>query len=336
MLGHEYTKSVRVKEPTAAYKGILRYYCSRGDYYYDEPIPELIPFGGTVRVNGKQAVITLKDGNTVTVPKDTISVSENLDGTYTVIFDDDSSVTVTPNSEVSKGNDGQVVVKATDEGQTTTVIVPSGSSVVKENDHYTVKIITNNTLIKKTVKKGEAVIVDKTGKVVCNGAHKWDDGKVTKAATTTSTGVKTYTCIDCSATRTETIAKLPTPAMRTNPSTPATPSTPAGQTITEKKSNTLKAKQVKKTVTVKYKKLKKKGQSIKLKKYLKVTKAKGMVSYKKVKGNKKITVNKKTGKITLKKGLKKGTYKVKIKVTAKGNATYNKGTKTVTVTIKVK
>ena len=47
-------------------------------------------------------------------------------------------------------------------------------------------------------------------------------------------------------------------------------------------------------------------------------------------------VNKKNGKITVKKGLKKGTYKLKIKVTAAGNANYNAGSKSVTVKIKVK
>ena len=48
-------------------------------------------------------------------------------------------------------------------------------------------------------------------------------------------------------------------------------------------------------------------------------------------------VNTKTGKITVKKGLKKGTYKVKVKVKAAGNANYKASKeKTVTVTVKVK
>ncbi len=38
--------------------------------------------------------------------------------------------------------------------------------------------------------------------------HTWDGGKVTKPATETSTGIKTYTCTVCGATKTETIAKL--------------------------------------------------------------------------------------------------------------------------------
>jgi hypothetical protein len=38
--------------------------------------------------------------------------------------------------------------------------------------------------------------------------HSYDSGKVTKAATTTSTGIKTYTCTKCGTTETESIAKL--------------------------------------------------------------------------------------------------------------------------------
>lgn len=41
-------------------------------------------------------------------------------------------------------------------------------------------------------------------------AHKYDSGKVTKAATCKATGVKTYTCSVCKGTKTETIAKLTT------------------------------------------------------------------------------------------------------------------------------
>ena len=41
--------------------------------------------------------------------------------------------------------------------------------------------------------------------------------------------------------------------------------------------------------------------------------------------------------MTVKKGLKKGKYKVKVKVTAAGNANYEaSGAKTVTFTVKVK
>ena len=100
-----------------------------------------------------------------------------------------------------------------------------------------------------------------------------------------------------------------------------------------KKANTLNI--TAKKPTVKLAKLKKKNQAIALNKAMTVSNAQGTVTFKKSKGNKKITVAN-NGKITVKKGLKKGTYKIKIQVTAAGNDEYNAAVKTVTVTIKVK
>ncbi|MBQ9014696.1 MAG: leucine-rich repeat domain-containing protein [Firmicutes bacterium] len=93
-----------------------------------------------------------------------------------------------------------------------------------------------------------------------------------------------------------------------------------------------------KKATVKYSKVKKKAQTLAVSKVISFTKkGQGTVTYTKTSGNKKITISKTTGKLTLKKGLKKGTYKVKVKVTASGNSNYNASAgKTVTVTIKVK
>ena len=102
-----------------------------------------------------------------------------------------------------------------------------------------------------------------------------------------------------------------------------------------KKANPLKVKA--KTASVKYTKLKKKNQSLAVGKVITFTKkGQGKVTYTKASGNKKITVNKTTGKVTVKKGLKKGTYKVKVKVKAAGNTKYKAATKTVTFKIKVK
>ena len=143
----------------------------------------------------------------------------------------------------------------------------------------------------------------------CGGNHKWNGGKVTKKATPTSTGVKTYTCTLCGEVKTETIAKC---GKYANP-------------ITVKG----------KTVTVKLKSLKKKTQTIAQNKAFKITKAQGKVTYSKSGGDKKITVSK-SGKLTVKKGLKKGSYKVKVKVKAAGNKSYKSSSKTATVTIKIK
>lgn len=103
----------------------------------------------------------------------------------------------------------------------------------------------------------------------------------------------------------------------------------------DKASNPLKVKG--KTVKIKFSTLKKKTQSLAVSKIITFTKkGQGTMTYSKSSGNSKIAVNKKTGKITIKKGLKKGTYKVKIKVKANGNANYKASSlKTLTCTIKI-
>ncbi len=89
-----------------------------------------------------------------------------------------------------------------------------------------------------------------------------------------------------------------------------------------KKNRTFKAKNVKKAK--------------KVFKAITVKNAKGTVTYARTGGSKKLTVNKKTGKITLKKGTKKGTYRIKVKVKAAGTGNYKSWNKTVTVKVTVK
>ena len=96
-----------------------------------------------------------------------------------------------------------------------------------------------------------------------------------------------------------------------------------------------------KTVKVKESKLKTKKQVIKCSESMGICTAVGKLQFKLAKVNKKkfkkyFKVNANNGKITIKKGLKKGTYKLKINVTAAGNANYLAASRQVTVTIKVK
>ena len=93
-----------------------------------------------------------------------------------------------------------------------------------------------------------------------------------------------------------------------------------------------------KTAKVKYSTLKKKAQTLAVTKVVTFSKkGQGTMTYAKASGNKKITINKKTGKVTVKKGLKKGTYKVKVKIKANGNTNYKASAyKTVTFKIIVK
>ena len=100
-----------------------------------------------------------------------------------------------------------------------------------------------------------------------------------------------------------------------------------------KADNTMKA--AGKTVAVKASALKKANKTLKRSAVISLTGAKGTVTYTKASGNKKITISK-AGKVTVKKGLAKGTYKVKVNVKAAGTANYKAKAKTVTFTVKLK
>lgn len=107
-----------------------------------------------------------------------------------------------------------------------------------------------------------------------------------------------------------------------------------------KAANPMAVKAKSATLKLKASKVKKKKQVIKAAKaYTFTKKAQGAVTYKLAKKDKKaknkITVAK-NGNITVKKGLKKGTYTISVTANAAGNNNYNKSSKTFKVKIKVK
>lgn len=89
-------------------------------------------------------------------------------------------------------------------------------------------------------------------------------------------------------------------------------------------------------VTVRAAALKKKAVTVARKKAIKVSKANGKVTYKKKSGPKKVSVDKKTGKIRIMKGMPGGTGKIKIIVRDPGDRNHKSVTKTVTVKLRVK
>jgi hypothetical protein len=99
-----------------------------------------------------------------------------------------------------------------------------------------------------------------------------------------------------------------------------------------KAANSLAVKAVKATQAATYDK----NTTIAAAKAFKVTKnvSKGKVTYAKTKGNAKIVVAS-NGKITVKKGLKKGTYTIEVKATSKATANYKAASKTVALKVKV-
>ena len=84
--------------------------------------------------------------------------------------------------------------------------------------------------------------------------------------------------------------------------------------------------------TFKYATVKKKAQAFTLGTSVN---SKGKLTYKKLSGTSAIAVSS-TGKFTVKKGLKKGNYKVKVKISAAAKGNYSAGSRTVTITVKVK
>lgn len=85
--------------------------------------------------------------------------------------------------------------------------------------------------------------------------------------------------------------------------------------------------------TLKASKLKKKAQTFSIGAS---ADSKGKLTYSRVSGSKKLTVNKTTGKITVKKNTKKGSYQIKVKVKAAANGDYKAAAVTTTIKVKIK
>lgn len=131
--------------------------------------------------------------------------------------------------------------------------------------------------------------------VINSLGHKWNQGVVTKQPTITTEGEKTFTCDNCGATRIEKMAKLPVQSASTMVKKP-------------KKQVIIVSKKATKTVVYKFKNLKKKKVSFRI-----GAKAKTKITYTVTKKAKKYITVLKNGKVIVKKGCKKGTYKITVK-----------------------
>ncbi len=81
-------------------------------------------------------------------------------------------------------------------------------------------------------------VCDICGETIGYQSHEWDEGKITKEATEDQEGVRTYTCKDCGATKTEAIAKLPKIVVKETSSDNPSPAPAAASTITQKQADT--------------------------------------------------------------------------------------------------
>ena len=102
-----------------------------------------------------------------------------------------------------------------------------------------------------------------------------------------------------------------------------------------KAKNTMKVKAKKSRITLRYTLVKKANQTIKRSGAFSITKAKGKLTFKKKSGNAKVVVSK-AGTVTVKRGLKAGTYTVKVWVKAAGDANHKPLTKVVTLKIRLR
>lgn len=66
------------------------------------------------------------------------------------------------------------------------------------------------------------------------------------------------------------------------------------------------------------------------------TAPRGEVTYKRKSGSSVLSVDSKTGAVTVRKGTKRGSYKIKVVISAAGDANWKAGSKTVTITVRVK
>ena len=101
-----------------------------------------------------------------------------------------------------------------------------------------------------------------------------------------------------------------------------------------KAANTLRVKG--KTVKVKAGKLKKKKAVLAVTKVMDLSGGEGKISFAVISGNRKISVDGETGKVTLKKKLKKGTYKVSVKVRAEGDESHYSAARKAVIKVVVK
>lgn len=128
-----------------------------------------------------------------------------------------SSGTITVGNHTHTWDSGKVTKAATCTADgvktfTCTVCKETKTEVIKAIGH---KAVTDKAVAATCTKDGKTEgshcsvcgTVLKAQTVVPATGHKWDGGKVTKAATCAATGVKTYTCTICKTTKTETIPK---------------------------------------------------------------------------------------------------------------------------------
>ena len=191
--------------------------------------------------------VTLEAGDTATgiqiikkakyVPKDTKNYEEVTDIAITIQVTHDSEVrdAVDPTC-TGKGYSGDTYCKSCNKK------IQSGTDVNALDHEFSKDFTVDTEATCKSVgsKSRHCIRCEEKTEIteVPKSDHAWDDGKITKEATETAEGVKTYSCKVCGVTRTETIPKKDavTTQQPTEEST-VSQSPKNGDTITDNKSN---------------------------------------------------------------------------------------------------
>ena len=192
---HSYTEEI-TKQPTCTEEGEKTFTCDCGDTY-----TETIPAKGHTEVIDKAVPATCTaDGKT---EGSHCSVCGEVIKAQTVIKAtghkyDDGKITKQPTCT----KDGEKTFTC-DCGDTYTETIPAkGHTAVTDKAVPATCTTDGKTEGSHCSVCGEVI---KAQTVIKATGHKYDDGKITKQPTCTETGVKTFTCSECGATKTETI-----------------------------------------------------------------------------------------------------------------------------------
>ena len=193
---HSYTESI-TKQPTCTEEGEKTFTCDCGDTY-----TEIIPAKGHTEVIDKAVPATCStDGKT--------------EGSHCYICGEVIKAQTVIKATGHKYDDGKITKQptCTETGVKTYTCSECGATkaeTIKANGHTEVidKAVPATCTTDGKTEGSHCYVcgeVIKAQTVIKATGHKYDDGKITKQPTCTETGVKTYTCSECGATKAETI-----------------------------------------------------------------------------------------------------------------------------------
>ena len=201
-LGHSYTEEITTK-PTCDEKGVKTFTCSRCGVSYTEEIAAL---GHDYQSTGMEEATCEEpayDVQECTRCGDVQKIEITGEAAQSPLGHDFVKDTVV---EPTCTEDGYTVYKCSRCGKT------ENRDVVTTTGAHTAEIV--------TVLRPATCTTNGVGKTACKycgkamgyqsitASHKWDDGEVTKAATCTEAGERTFVCSVCKATKTEEIQAL--------------------------------------------------------------------------------------------------------------------------------